>query len=195
MPVDLSCRRATYSARPQEVLPNPSGRVLRADGVALCHAHHLAAERALRRVDGAQWPRDTGRAMSRESVETVQAAVDAINRGDLDAHLGYVHPNAEWETTGIFLEAGTYRGRSGVRAYVSALRNEFDQLHIDADVIASGDMVLVDTRVRAIGKRSRVPVDLTFTTVVRFKDGLIYRLRNFETKDRAQALEAVGLRE
>lgn len=129
-------------------------------------------------------------------MEVLQAAVAALNRGDVDAFVGCAHPETEWETTGLFLEAGTYRGRSGVRGYATALPGEFDELHVEADVVAtSGDMVVVDARVRGTGKRGGVPVDIAFASVIRFKDGLIYRLRNFETKDRDQALEAVGLRE
>jgi uncharacterized protein len=53
--------------------------------------------------------------MSQENVEVVREAIEAFNRGDLEAALHRMHPDIEWQTLDAFPDAGTYRGREEVR--------------------------------------------------------------------------------
>jgi ketosteroid isomerase-like protein len=53
--------------------------------------------------------------MSRENVEIIRRAVAAYNERGLEGLREFAHPDIEWTTTGIFLEAGTYRGHDGIR--------------------------------------------------------------------------------
>ena len=66
--------------------------------------------------------------MSQESVEVVRRAFDAYEREGLDGLMRYLDPKIEWITTGAFLEAATYRGHEGVRGYLGAMIDEFDDL-------------------------------------------------------------------
>src|SRR5688500_11404367 len=119
--------------------------------------------------------------MSQENMEILRAATDAVNRGDWDGYASFLHPEVEWETSGIYFEAGTYRGREEVLNYVLGGRDDFDSYTVEIEelVAADDETVVGDVRVRGIGRRSRVPVDVAFTVVARFREGLMYRLRNF----------------
>jgi ketosteroid isomerase-like protein len=63
--------------------------------------------------------RDTGRAMSEEYttadlVALVQQAIEATNRGDLDAAMGY-SPDVVWDTTRDGF--GTFEGAAATRCF------------------------------------------------------------------------------
>jgi ketosteroid isomerase-like protein len=66
--------------------------------------------------------------MSQENVELVRRAFDAYEREGLDGLMCYLDPQVEWITTDAFLEAATYRGHEGVRRYLGAVIDEFDEL-------------------------------------------------------------------
>lgn len=64
--------------------------------------------------------------------------------------------------------------------------DEFDEPNIEFDQIISADdrTLVIDVLARGIGKQSRARVDVPFTMLVRFRDGLVHRVRNFQWKDR-----------
>jgi ketosteroid isomerase-like protein len=130
--------------------------------------------------------------MSRENVEVVRRALDVFNRGE-DA-LDLLDPEIVWTTTGLFVEPDIYRGHEDVRRYVEALRNEFEELHVEPDEpIVVGEHVIVPARLTGRGRLSGAPVDVTFTLLLTIRDGMIVRIREFYDTD--DALEAAGLRE
>jgi ketosteroid isomerase-like protein len=132
--------------------------------------------------------------MSEENVEIVRRWIDAFNRGGVEMALRFLDPNVEWITTGVYIEAGTYRGHGGVLEYLDALAAEFDDFHSEPEeLIDARDQVLVPARISARGRQSGARVDLRMTMVVSLRDGVIIRIRNYPEK--ADALEAAGLRE
>ena len=132
--------------------------------------------------------------MSQENVEIVREAFEAFGRDDWDTFLGFLGPEIEWVTTAQFVGGQLYRGHAGVRQFLNALGGEFDEFHAQPENFAeAGDVVVADTRVSGIGKRSGAPVELRFTVVASIREGKIVRVRNF--LEREEALEAAGLRE
>jgi ketosteroid isomerase-like protein len=132
--------------------------------------------------------------MSQESVEVVRRAFDAYEREGLDGLMRYLDPKIEWITTGAFLEAATYRGHEGVRGYLGAMIDEFDDLrNTPEEFIDAGEQVVVTTRASGRGKLSGAPVELTMASVSLVKDDRIIRIRNY--RDKAEALEAAGVQE
>ena len=132
--------------------------------------------------------------MSQENVEIVRVGFDALNRGEWDEVLELLDPEVEWETTGQFVEGGVYRGHEGVREFLETLGEEFDEFHSDAERFAEvGDLVVAEIQTSGIGKQSGARVEVEFTMLIHLAGGRITRLRNF--MDRAQALEAAGLKE
>ncbi len=130
--------------------------------------------------------------MSRENVEIVRRAIDAYNCGQ-DA-LDLFAPEIEWVTTGRFVEPDTYRGHEEVRQYLQALRDDFDELHVEPhELVDAGDDVIVPVRFTGRGRMSSAPIDLEFTFVLSLRGGRIVRVRNYWQK--AEALDALRLRE
>jgi ketosteroid isomerase-like protein len=130
--------------------------------------------------------------MSQENVDIVRAAFGAFGQDDWDALVTFLDPEIEWVTTGQFVGGQFYRGHAGVREFLNALSGEFEEFHAESENFAqASEVVVADTRVSGLGKRSGVPVELQFTVVVSFRNGQIVRVRNF--LERREALEAAGL--
>ena len=132
--------------------------------------------------------------MSQGNVEIVRSAFAAGERDGLDGLLSALDPEIEWTTTGAFIEAATYQGHEGVRGYLGAMEDEFDDMRIDPEeFIDAGEQVVVAVRISGRGKRSGAPVELMLTSVFSLRGDKIVRIRNYA--ERAEALEAAGLTE
>ena len=134
--------------------------------------------------------------MSRDKVDVAERLVDAYNRRDVDgAFAELVTPDFEWYP-GIVraLDGGGYRRREGVEQFAADTRENWEELQIIAEEFRDlGDQVLVLGRMKGRGKRSGVPVDQPFATVLEFRGGRIWRFRGY--LDRAEGLGAAGLSE
>ncbi len=127
--------------------------------------------------------------MSREDVEVVRTIYDAVNRRDLSAVLDLIAPDIEVRTT-----VETYRGVDGIATFIEEVDRTFENYTLTVGEAAdTGDLIVVGVRQRGRGRASGVDIDHDFTHVWTFHEGRATRLRAFT--NRAEALEAVGLRE
>jgi ketosteroid isomerase-like protein len=86
------------------------------------------------------------------------------------------------------------RGREGMTALTAALRELWSEWRfVPERFLDAGDHVLVFALLIARGHESGVPIELETTHVWTFRDGQATAMRVY--RDRAEALEAVGLRE
>jgi ketosteroid isomerase-like protein len=134
--------------------------------------------------------------MSHENVETVNEAVEAMNRGNFEAALNLAHPDIEWQTLDAFPDAGTYHGREGVLAFFQAWLDTFRgfRLHLEECAAMDEHRVLARLRVSGEGAESGAEVESPpFFQLIEFRDGLLIRARMFQTE--SEALEAAGLSE
>jgi ketosteroid isomerase-like protein len=132
--------------------------------------------------------------MSQENVEIVRKVIDAFNRGDLDAWLGFLSPEVAWESLPLPGFRDVYRGRAEAREWIEQLLEVFDfHLEIDETTALSDDRVLMAVRGRGRGRGSGIPVERPSWEVLWLADGLITRRQVFWTRD--EALEAAGLSE
>ena len=132
--------------------------------------------------------------MSPEGLEIVRRFFDAFERDGLDGLLRHLHPEIEWTTTGAFIEAGTHRGHEEVRSYLGSMLDEFENPRlVPEELVEAGDQAVISWRFSGQGKHSGAAVDLTLTSVSSLREGKIVRIRNY--RDKAEALEAVGLSE
>jgi ketosteroid isomerase-like protein len=132
--------------------------------------------------------------MSEENVEIVRKVIDAFNRGDLDAWLGFLSPEVVWESLPLPGFRDVYRGRAEAREWRELLLEVFDfRLEIDETTALSDDRVLMAARGRGRGRGSSIPVERASWEILWLADGLITRRQVFWTRD--EALEAAGLRE
>jgi uncharacterized protein len=132
--------------------------------------------------------------MSQENVEKVQAGYEAFSRRDLDAALAYIDPEIEWHQSSAFPDARTFHGHDGVRRFFEQVFEIFDESDfIPQEIVDLGDRVVVVHRFVGRGQGSRIPVEVTETSVWTLREGKAIRQEAFVTK--AEALEAVGLSE
>ena len=134
--------------------------------------------------------------MSRENVENVLQAVEAFNRQDADAFVALASPEVEWEDamfwTGV---ARTYRGRDELTEWFNEVAEAWESIHVEVEEIteAGDDRALVGLLMRGRGVVSGVETEGRAWQVNWFVDGKTGRRQVF--LDRAEALEAAGLRE
>jgi len=133
--------------------------------------------------------------MSEENVERVRQAYAAWNRGDLDAGLSMMHPDAEWRTSGLFPDSDpVYRGRPAIRHWFETVREPWERFSAElVDVIPQGDTVVAEVVFKAVGRESATNVTLPFAHLFRFKAALVIEVSAYPSVE--EALEAARLRE
>ena len=129
--------------------------------------------------------------MSQKNVEIVRRALATEGIEEL---IAYLDPEIEWTTTGMFLDAATYRGHEEVRGYLGAMDAALDDLRdASEEIIDAGEVVLVAQVISGRDKRNGARAEFTRTSVCSVRDGKIVHIRSYRSK--AEALEAAGLQE
>ena len=130
--------------------------------------------------------------MSRENVETVRRALDALNHGDVDRYLTCCTDDIELRPPISAIE-GAYEGQAGVRRFFG--EKEHADLHLDAESIQAvgANRVIAFLLATATGRASGAATSQPVTNVYDLVDGRIRRVRGFQ--DRAAAIEAAKLAE
>jgi ketosteroid isomerase-like protein len=137
--------------------------------------------------------------MSQENVEVVRAIYEAWTRGDYEAVFARIDTDIEWFAPSDISasgepESGLSRGQEGVRRSLGKWVGAWDDYRFELRrLIDCGDDVLVEGWQRGRGRTSGVEVSEEIFSVWTLRGGQAVRQRMF--RDRAQALEAVGLRE
>jgi uncharacterized protein len=130
--------------------------------------------------------------MSRENVELLRSAHEAMMRRDYNAVSEFAHPDIEWETG--LPGTSTYRGREGVRRMFQDVDKAWEEWRMEPlNYIEGDDVVVIEARFVARGRTSGATVEADQVSAMEFADGLVRRVRVFT--ERTEALEAVGLRE
>ena len=134
------------------------------------------------------------REKSQENIEIVQAVIDAGNRRDREELERLYSPEAEldWSRSRGPLR-GVYRGREEIRTFSKEFYSAFEDVRTVAyDFTAMGSDVVVSNTAHIKGRDGIEVVARSFF-VYTVENGQITRLRMFQ--DRAEALEAAGLRD
>jgi ketosteroid isomerase-like protein len=132
--------------------------------------------------------------MSQENVEIVRRHIEAWNRRDLPTLLALWRSDAEidWSRARGPLK-GVYRGHDGLETFWNEFWSTFEMVELElSDFRQAGAHVLASNTARMRG-RDGIEVAARSTSVYTVEDGQITRLRMFQ--ERAEALEALGLRE
>src|SRR3954453_6563642 len=138
--------------------------------------------------------------MSQENVEIVRRVYELVNRwgahpGERDPEIPpLIHPEVEFHTYAHAPEAGVYRGREAVFVYHERVFGQFESVRVELEELLSvGDRVLVISRQHTVPRGSEAEIVQQVVELWKVRDGLLADRRTFPT--RAEALEAVGLRE
>jgi ketosteroid isomerase-like protein len=134
--------------------------------------------------------------MSQENVEIVRAAIDSINRRDINQALKAAHEDceADWSNS-IGPLGGVYRGREEVQGLFEAFLEAWEEFRWETKEIIMVDeaRVLVVNRVRGRGRSSGVTVDAIGAQLWTITGGKAKSITLYQSK--AEALEAAGLSE
>jgi uncharacterized protein len=129
--------------------------------------------------------------MSRENVEVVRQAFEAFQRRDNEAVFACYDPEVEIHGQ---VDGSVYRGLDGVRAFFRDWLPAWEEYRSEVEEwIDAGDHVIVVIHQRGRGKLSGAVVEQRRAHVWTVRDGKLWRLRIYATKE--EALKAVGLRE
>lgn len=135
--------------------------------------------------------------MSAENVALAIGVYEAMARGEIDRVFEMVDPEIEWETSPNLPDAGVYRGREEIRAFLVEQREVVwggNDMAVEIErALDCGDDVLLFLRVRGKGSHTGIPLDVRIANLVTIRDGKAVRVKVFP--DRQEALEAVGLKE
>ncbi len=124
----------------------------------------------------------------------MRSVYDGWSRGDFGASMDVLDPLALFVVRPEFPDAGTYLGLDAMRAYTRGFLEPWTEITIEAEEITdTGDSVVVAVRQRGTGGESGALTELRYFQVWSFRGDRVIRLENF--RERAEALEAVGLRE
>ena len=133
--------------------------------------------------------------MSEENVEIVRRAYEAWNRGDLEAALEFLDPGVELSLPPDFPEAGTHRGRSEVRRWVTEefLPTLEDFRAVPERFLDADDQVVVFVRYSGRGKTTGIEVrgSIVDAHLWTLRNGMVERLRMYQGTE--EALAAAGL--
>jgi ketosteroid isomerase-like protein len=131
--------------------------------------------------------------MSQENVEMVRAALDAYNRGDLEAALKDAVPEFELDwMRAVGPQRGVYK-LDQTRAFLLDFLEVFESTRVVPDeFIEAGDQVVVP-QTGYIRGRDGIEATARITLVWTFRDGAIVRICLYQQKQ--AALEAAGVLE
>jgi ketosteroid isomerase-like protein len=132
--------------------------------------------------------------MSQENVEVIRRALDAFNRRDWDAWIAMCHEDSELYSLRAQLEGRPYTGKEGLRRFIADQDEEWDYVRFEAlEFRDGGEWVVVLCDFKARGSASGVELDFPVGVVFATREGKVSYARFYS--DRAEALEAAGLRE
>jgi ketosteroid isomerase-like protein len=133
--------------------------------------------------------------MSHENVETARRAFDNFNRRELATAVEAFDPDAEWIPYLAALEEHTYRGRERIEAMWREVLGDFPDFRIELMEVVTdrGDIIVLKVEFQGMGRASGADTRAAVFQVVSFRDEKVARVEGFQ--DRAEALEAAGLRE
>ena len=134
--------------------------------------------------------------MSEENVEIARRIYEGMSQGDFESVWDLLDPDLVWETSPNLPDAGIYRGRERVRAF---MEEQWDivwggrpQVDIER-TFDRGDDVLLFIRVRGRGSHTGIPLDVRIAQLATLRDGKLAGVKVFP--DRDEALEATGFLE
>lgn len=118
------------------------------------------------------------------------ASYEALNHGDIDGALAVLAPDVEWHESAALPDAGVFRGRDAVRAFLEQFLESWQELHQEIEeVVVEGDRAALMIHLTARGRGSGAQVDARYAHVWTLRDAEGVRVDAYD--DRAAALRAI----
>jgi ketosteroid isomerase-like protein len=130
------------------------------------------------------------RALREDEIDAVRASYDALNHGDIDATVDALAPDVEWHESPALPDAGVYRGREAVRAFLEHFLESWQEFHQEIEeVIVEGDRVALMIHLTARGRGSGAEVDAHYAHLWTVRDAKGVRVDAYD--DREDAVRAI----
>jgi hypothetical protein len=125
-----------------------------------------------------------------EGIQAVLASYEALNHGDIDGTLAVLAPDVEWHESAALPDAGVFRGRDAVRAFLEQFLESWQELNQEIEeVVVEGDRAALMIHLTARGRGSGAQVDARYAHVWTLRDAEGVRVDAYD--DRAAALRAI----
>ena len=133
--------------------------------------------------------------MSKENVELVRAAFEALGEKGPEGVIGFFDPGIEWVVRADVPDSDTFRGHDGMRRLFASFDEVMEGIWYEpTELVDAGKQVVVPLRWGGRGKASGAAFEEREETwVFTLREGKVTRVNEYAAK--AAALEAVGLRE
>jgi ketosteroid isomerase-like protein len=132
--------------------------------------------------------------LSRQNVELVRTALDAVTRRDWDAATAPYSPDIEWDDRDLRPEGGIHKGIDAMTKEMRTWFGTWENYWLRVDqALDAGDDVVVVLREGGMGRGSRVRMEQQIGMAMTVRDGLIERVRLY--REPSKAFEAAGLTE
>jgi ketosteroid isomerase-like protein len=110
--------------------------------------------------------------VSQESADTFSQAVEAFNRGGIEAALEHFDDEIEWWTPSDWLEDPVYRGHDGMRELVAYWNQAFDEFRLElVRTIDAGDQAVALAYQRGRMKGTADPIEQQLSYVAEAHGG------------------------
>jgi ketosteroid isomerase-like protein len=128
------------------------------------------------------------------TIAALRRAYEAFNRGDIDAAIEPLDEQIEWTEPGEFPGGGTYRGRAGVKRYLTQSRAAWAEVASEPErFITAGNRVVVFVHARVRPQGSNQWQDVRLADVYTVRAGQVTEMRAFA--DREVALRWAGVQD
>jgi ketosteroid isomerase-like protein len=128
--------------------------------------------------------------MSQETVEIVRAALDAYNRGDLEAMLKHAAPDLEFDwSRSVSPQKGVYNLDQFPDFTLAGM---FESVRTEPEELIDAGEHVITPLIGYFRSRDGLEVTARFTYLWTFRDGACVRVTIFQARN--EALEAAGCR-
>jgi uncharacterized protein len=133
--------------------------------------------------------------MCQANVGLVRRCYELWASRDVSAIPKVMDPEVVIDLSRNIFNPAVYRGHDGVRKYVEAVEEVWEEFEArPEEFIDGGDTVVTAIRISGRGGGSGVPVEMRLFNIWTFRERKVLRMTG-GYRDRAEALEAAGLRE
>jgi ketosteroid isomerase-like protein len=133
-----------------------------------------------------EWP-ISGGSTTPDLAALTRSTLEAVNRRDFDAMLGYAAPDVVYDTTPSGF--GLYEGVPAIREFIEGYWKTFDELRFDLEEFQDlGNCVtFAVNRQQALPVGSTAPIEAREAHVTEWKDGFVVRITVYTDIDEGRA--------
>jgi ketosteroid isomerase-like protein len=126
--------------------------------------------------------------MSESNLEIVRSGLDAWNRQDYEAAIGFLHADVELVPMRAVFEGMVYRGADGFREFLDDMSEDWEDFRLEPDELREIDdaRVLVLGRIQGRGKASGMEFEAPAAWVCELQDGKVTKVQFYAHEEAAQ---------